>query len=1014
MSQAPFADADLLRLAQLASELAQAQTLEGGVSSFVALIEGTFACAAQLVWNRGEAAAGIGPADNEVLVPSAEERRWLADGELVLRGAGDAPSVCMAPLRARGELLGWIALQSPRWTAEAPALLQALASQAGPALALLEASQRHEDRVAQLHTLSEIGRALSGVLDLDALLEAIYQATRRVLQFTEFYIALYEVESDTLDLSFVVLDGTRHRARYQWHASKGLAGHVLRRRAPLRTNDYMEECARQGIEPIRPGDFPVTLAWMGIPMIANDRIVGLICVSNRHEMHAYRDEHLNLLATIGAQAAVAIENARLYQRTERQARQLAILNQIGRSITSSLDPEKVPSLIIEQVCDLLNVEEGSLLLADEESGELVFAYTTGPVGSTLLGQRLPRGVGFAGYVMSAGESVIVNDVQRDARFYRGTDRSTGYTTRTLLAVPLRAVGGVQGVIEVLNRRDGEQFTEEDCTLLEAVADQAVIALENARRFAQVDQALARRAQELARSNDLLQHNLRSLTALNALGLAINSALRSAYEIFGMTASGVVELSGALGARVLMQDGDELVSAVEIGRSLPDIPVESVARNVLLTGRPETTLVDAGPARAVLTVPLRATQRNLGALCVYYANDLPGAPDQETIVLFATQAAVAVESLDLFTAVRDARDQMASILSSIREGIVLIDPDGLLALANEALRRICMLPATALESASLETFLRTWEQTAEYAPEEWTQLRRALDMVTRGQELFASGELNTTRAGVPSVQWAALTARGSGGSDVGVLLVLRDISEAKEAERLRQDLTNMIIHDLRSPLSSVMASIELLMRGISGELNASQRHVLNIASTSSVQMLDMVNTLLDISRLEDGHMPLDLGEVRVTPLVERAADRLVSLARERNVRIESDLAPDLPLVRADPELVVRVLQNLLANAIKFSSRGARVRFHAFAQRKADVDSQPMLCIAVSDQGVGIARKDQEKIFAKFGQVGERRGGSGLGLTFCKLAVEAHGGDIWVESTPGTGSTFFFTLPIVEPR
>ena len=138
-------------------------------------------------------------------------------------------------------------------------------------------------------------------------------------------------------------------------------------------------------------------------------------------------------------------------------------------------------------------------------------------------------------------------------------------------------------------------------------------------------------------------------------------------------------------------------------------------------------------------------------------------------------------------------------------------------------------------------------------------------------------------------------------------------------------------------------------------------------------------------------------------------------------IQTDIPSDLALVLADEELIVRVLQNLIGNALNFSGRGSTVLVRAsHGARKqpsvrngAQLDSADsrlgFVTIAVSDRGVGIAPKDQEKIFAKFGQVGPRRGGTGLGLTFCKLAVETHGGDIWVESTLGEGSTFFFTLP-----
>jgi signal transduction histidine kinase len=192
----------------------------------------------------------------------------------------------------------------------------------------------------------------------------------------------------------------------------------------------------------------------------------------------------------------------------------------------------------------------------------------------------------------------------------------------------------------------------------------------------------------------------------------------------------------------------------------------------------------------------------------------------------------------------------------------------------------------------------------------------------------------------------------------------------------------------------------------------QRNVLNIAYKSAVQMLDMINALLDISRLESGRLPLDLRGQPMLPLVERAVERLLSLAQERNMLVQYDIAPELIYVMADGELIVRVVQNLVANALKFSGRGSTVLIRAVGaapQGGNSTTDEGFVKLAVVDRGVGIAPQDQEKIFAKFGQVGERRGGTGLGLTFCKLVVEAHGGQIWVESAPGKGSSFFFTLP-----
>jgi len=186
--------------------------------------------------------------------------------------------------------------------------------------------------------------------------------------------------------------------------------------------------------------------------------------------------------------------------------------------------------------------------------------------------------------------------------------------------------------------------------------------------------------------------------------------------------------------------------------------------------------------------------------------------------------------------------------------------------------------------------------------------------------------------------------------------------------------------------------------------------LQIASTSAANMLDMINTLLDISRLEAGRMPLERCIGNIRDIIHDAVQRLASLALDRAITIRTEVEEDVPDVYADIGLIGRIIQNLVSNAIKFSHRGGLVTVRA-AVEAAD-DGQSKVIVSVSDQGVGIAPGDRERIFAKFSQVGERRGGTGLGLAFCRQAIEAHGERIWVNSELGRGSTFFFTVPVAS--
>ncbi|KAB8142024.1 GAF domain-containing protein [Chloroflexia bacterium SDU3-3] len=983
-------------------DLAQAQTFDAAVSQAMALLDAICAPRTlQIVWLR-HGYHLLGPHHTQALImPDEAAQLALARGECVLADSSDV----FLPLLGRGQLLGWIYLDIPECDTERSLALRMLASQLGPTLALHESAHQEDERVHHFRTLTETGRILSGVLDVETLLATIYTAVCQAVEAPNFYIAFYNPTYDDFELAYVMCEGERLERSYRWPASEGLAGIVIRQRAPLYTNDYMAECARRGVAPRRVSDLPIGLAWLGIPLIANDTVIGMMKVSSLRAGSFYTHDQVDLLAAIGSQAAAALSNARLFRQSTRQSQELEALNRIGRTITSSLDTEQVPSLIMEQVCTLLNVEEGSLLLADEESGDLVFAYTSGPVGNQLLGQRIPRGRGLAGYVVRTGEAVIVNNAQNDTRFYDYTDKSTGFTTKALLAVPLRGVAGIRGVIEVMNRLNGSPFTSDDRRLLEAVADQAVIALENARRFTQVDRALARRAQELSETNAQLQHNLQSLTALNALSMAITTSMRSQHEIFTMTARGVMEVSGAQGALVLLPDDTRLAPVVQLGEAAMSPMVEAVCRTAMRTGRPELVRPLEPDAPLLFAVPMRAPRRLVGMLCVFFLAISPDASDQETVVLFATQAAAAIESIELFAELRGANDLMGSILSSTREGIIMITSDRKIAHANAAIYRLTQLDSQAFQSASFDAWLTNWQRTVSYGLDEWLSLRGGLDRILHGEDRLAFGHLNAQDTQTCSLEWAVLPVHSEEG---GVLLVLRDITEAREAERLRQDLTNMIVHDLRTPLSSVMAALEMMLRGIPGDLTDSQRNVLNIASTSSVQMLEMINTLLDISRLEDGRMPITLSATPIASLVKRAVQRVSMLAQERSIIIQTDIPADLPCASADGELIVRVVQNLLGNAIKFSSRGSTVLICVSSYGGGT--AHPMLCVSVRDCGIGIAPKDQGRVFAKFSQVGDSRGGTGLGLPFCKLVVEAHGGTIWLESELGHGSSFFFTVPV----
>jgi signal transduction histidine kinase len=229
---------------------------------------------------------------------------------------------------------------------------------------------------------------------------------------------------------------------------------------------------------------------------------------------------------------------------------------------------------------------------------------------------------------------------------------------------------------------------------------------------------------------------------------------------------------------------------------------------------------------------------------------------------------------------------------------------------------------------------------------------------------------------------------------------------QELEKLRDDLTNMIVHDLRTPLTSVIAGMQSLE--LVGVLDGDQREMVDIAINGGETLLSMINDLLDVEKMESGSMHLDYTRLDAAELVGSAVGQVASLAQSKNLTLTSQIDSNLPLFLGDENKLRRVLVNLLGNAIKFTLAGGSITVGV----QPGEDSETLM-FCVSDTGEGIPAEAFGRIFDKFGQVKSRQGGlmtsTGLGLTFCRLAIEAHGGQIGVESVPGEGSTFSFTIP-----
>jgi NtrC-family two-component system sensor histidine kinase KinB len=590
-----------------------------------------------------------------------------------------------------------------------------------------------------------------------------------------------------------------------------------------------------------------------IPLIAQDKVIGILALGVARDGRVFRPDEEALARVLASQLASAITTFQLNAEAQRRNQELNTLNDIATTVTSSIDTHEVYRLVVQKLNEYFQVDAGSLLLVDDDTGDLVFVMTLEGGEEKLAGVRVPPGQGVVGHVVATRHWELVHDAQNDPRFYGKVSEDVGYLTRSILCVPMIVKGKVIGAIELLNKING-QFTEEEA---------------------------------------------------------------------------------------------------------------------------------------------------------------------ERLMRMAAFIGVAIQNAHLFKQVADGRDRLAAILNSTADGILMADMHGTVLTANPTAAWLFAAKEQDLIGRKLDDLLQSLHARAH---EVIARTRLGGDTSDEQNDAPVQiSEIELRGASHRYILHLASHVRDENGEIYGQLAVFRDVTQERELEQLRQDYTGMLVHDLRAPLTSIMNGVMMVRRGLGGPVTEQQQELLKIVHQGSQTLLELINTMLDISKMEEGQMSLDVKPQAPYALFDQALERLQGLASTQRVTFEQRMELGLPLIVADGDKIVRVLQNLIDNAIKFSPPGGLVTLGASLFNAENpptdlpitppLDSDEWLIFWVQDRGMGIPRSYHERIFEKFGQVrGTKLRGTGLGLTFCKLVVEAHQGRIWVESEEGAGSIFAFALPV----
>lgn len=855
--------------------------------------------------------------------------------------------------------------------------------------------------------MAAVSQTLQSELSLDSLLHTIYEQVSRLLNIHHFLVAFYDPRTHQLSFPLAIQYGQSYSPKSD-SPHTTLLQHVLDTQQPLLiSHNVGKTAASLGLPPPEKS----VQSWLGVPLLAGGKLLGAMLIISDDPQRILKPADQRLLTTIAATASVAIDNAQLYAAQTGRAEQLMILNRVMALLTVTLSPDAVLDAVVSSASIISKTTGVAVYLCEGESVKLVrdagLSDTYAAHPPELLLTDFSQG------------PVIVTDALRDARTAGQRDMLRRENKAAWLEMPL-LVGETGVGVLVLYYDAPRTFSETGIEIVRAFANQAAQAIKNARQYTTADRALERRAEQMYALATLGRQLTAPMDAAAICDLVLSRALQLTHANAGFialndapTGSPILSAQAGYPPEInLSEVAFQNTIAAEVLRAGLALTVSEARRAAL------PPVLDS--AQSQLAVPVIQDTRVVGVIVL--ESTLVNAfhdEDLHFLIQLANHTTIAIDNSRLFSRIAEARDRLEVMLNAMTEAIILVDPAGTVALANPRVSLIGLNPnqllgqkiGSLLADGDLNLAAHMGFESAEHCQAMIQELQTPGSWLSISPASFSV----KTETGAQFIQRHIIPVSGVNGEPVGVLLVFYDHTEERELWMMREELSRMIIHDLRSPLAAVTTGLKLL-REVIPPGNTYRGIVDSTTETSQRairKILSRVDSLLDVSRMEAGQITLDTEPTELATLVDSVCIELSPLAHELEVKLDSEVENKLPLLEVDPDKIERVLQNLVDNALKYNPADTAITIRAY-QPGSRGAPQGFIRVEVADQGPGVPDEYKLRLFERFvqlkGQRGSRRG-IGLGLTFCKMTVESHGGHIWIEDNPGGGSIFAFTLPVV---
>lgn len=994
----------------------------------------------------------------------------IADAELELELLKKGVSAyLLIPMAIGGQSSGVFELEAfngPRkFDPEKVDLAVIIASQA--AIHILNASLLEQTlvRTRELETLLEAAQATSTTLDLNEVFQSVVRLTMQALDVDDCAVMIYDnveerlivqVSGNRNDDSERILPAGLEYDLFQYTAkTRALRdGQVIVIRSDEVNSDRIE------LEEMRKlGD----TSRMLVPLVVGDASIGLLQVSLQSYTRSFTHRDMRMAQALGAQAGAAVENARLSTETSSQVAQSLVINELSRAISSTMDLNIMIRIIRDQVPALTSAREIYLALYDAATGDITFPMA---IRDGLPFEIAPRVLNSdeVSYVirnrrllMLGGDNPRPDEMRRNMGITEGEIGASRY-----LGVPLAAGDMVAGVLAVRDSDVSRPFGLNDQRIMTTIGAQLGAMIQNSNLFARVqnfanelNERVQERTAELQQERDRLD-SLYQITSELGRTLDMSSVLNGALDMVSDAVkaeeavvllidpsssepyarairhpSGQIEIAGEASAS---QNGETYADrkhhpAVMVGRWLMD----QSERAVLipdLKSEPYWNAKAAGARKwkSALSVALESEGQPVGAL-VFFSSKKEAFTDPQLrlVAAAAGQVSSAVKNADLYSLIQNQANRMANMLQTEREeaekntailegiadGVLLADSSGVIVLFNAAAERILGIPRDGAIGQPLSDIH------GEYGDEPaWVSAITDYVMhppqtggITPDDD-FVVDQLDIGRSIVNIRSSPVFNAD----QFLGTVSLFRDVTKDVEVERMKSEFISNVSHELRTPMTSIKGYADLLLMGAGGGVSAEQEKFLQTIKSNADRLAELVNDLLNISKIDSGSEQMNLSELDVHELVEQAIAFTTTRVefQRKNVQLATSFADDLPTVTADRIKLLQIVGNIVDNAFSYTRPGGHVSVNVNYDR-----ARNGILIAVNDDGIGIPDNFKSRVWNRFERYDEHAlvlevAGTGLGLSIVKHLVDLHRGDVWFESQEGKGSTFYVLLPVEGPE